>query len=176
METRELNVRQGVARWLGEKVHDVELENGIKGLAAFLGLKDGDIRSIAMDVINNGSKQSNVTNKKRQEIAQKLRNVVNCCDHEPHYGIPDSDVFSVLEVGLGATDGFAYADDVERLADLIDRPTCKPKDRGRGYVDAVCDSFCCSNCGFEIDVHIGEEQHLTETAKYCPNCGAEVQE
>lgn len=62
------------------------------------------------------------------------------------------------------------------LADLIDRPTCKPKDRGRGYVDAVCDSFCCSNCGFEIDVHIGEEQHLTETAKYCPECSAEVVE
>lgn len=65
---------------------------------------------------------------------------------------------------------------VETLADLIDRPTCKPKDRGRGYVDAVCDSFWCPNCSFEIDVHIGEEQHLTEAAKYCPNCGAEVVE
>lgn len=69
-----------------------------------------------------------------------------------------------------------YEKTVRKLADLIDRPTCKPKDRGRGYVDAVCDSFCCPNCGFEIDVHIGEEQHLTEAAKYCPNCGAEVQE
>lgn len=60
------------------------------------------------------------------------------------------------------------------LADLIDRPTCKPKDRGIGYVDAVCDSFCCPSCGFEIDVHIGEEQHRTEAAKYCPECGVEV--
>lgn len=60
------------------------------------------------------------------------------------------------------------------LADLIDRPTCKPKERYTGYVDAVCDSFCCPKCGFEIDVHIGEEQHQTETAKYCPNCGEGV--
>lgn len=172
METRELNVRQGVARWLGEKVHDVELENGIKGLAAFLGLNDGDIRSIAMDVINNGSKQSNVTNKKRQEIAQKLRNVVNCCDHEPHYGVPDSEVFSVLEVGLGTTDGFADADDVERLADLIDRPTCKML-YDESWEDE-CPSYYlprrCSVCGDSfIYYKYGQ-------LNYCPNCGAEVQE
>lgn len=163
METRELNVRQDVARWLGEKVHDVELENGIKELAAFLGLKDGDIRAIAMDVINNGSKQSNVTNKKRREIAQKLRNVVNCCtsDYKPHYGVPDSEVFSVLEVGLGATDGFADADDVERLADLIDRPRCRKliPDEMEGLV-------FCSNCGAEIGEY--------GVPNYCHNCGAEM--
>lgn len=78
---------------------------------------------------------------------------------------------------VGSLVGTSVGENIlERLANLIDRPTCKPKDRGRGYVDAVCDSFCCPNCGFEIDVHIGEDQHLTEAAKYCPNCGAEVQE
>lgn len=81
-----------------------------------------------------------------------------------------------LKDAIGCSEGQDWQDQtwVERLIELIDRPTCKPKERYTGYVDAVCDSFCCPKCGFEIDVHIGEEQHQTETAKYCPNCGEGV--
>lgn len=106
-----------------------------------------------------------ITNEERREVATRLRCNAQLCPNalfDLHETVGDS----TYTLGGIAT----------RLADLIDRPTCKPKDRYRGYVDAVCDSFCCPNCGFEIDVHIGEEQHLTEAAKYCPECGAEVVE
>lgn len=104
-----------------------------------------------------------ITNEERREIARKLRHVVNCCDQEPYYGVPDSEVFSILGVGLGATDGFANEDDVERLADLIDRPTCRKliPDEMEGLV-------FCSNCGAEIGEY--------GVPNYCHNCGAEVQE
>ncbi|CDD67570.1 unknown [Eggerthella sp. CAG:368] len=104
---------------------------------------------------------SNVTNEERREVARKLRHVVNCCDQEPYYGVPDSEVFSILGVGLGTTDGFANEDDVGRLADLIDRPKC-PKlipNEMEGLV-------FCSNCGAEIGEY--------GVPNYCHNCGAEV--
>ena len=115
-----------------------------------------------------------INDENRREVAQKLRDIKR---------VDLGNGLVCLSCDLGEVLGFDWADDshifefsVDLLADLIDRPTCKPKDRGIGYVDAVCDSFCCPSCGFEIDVHIGEDQHLTEAAKYCPNCGAEVVE
>ena len=67
---------------------------------------------------------------------------------------------------------------IERLANLIDRPTCK--DVGRGY------TFECSECGCRIGV-ILRDSYEGEPAmtvhddplyvpRYCPNCGAEVVE
>lgn len=125
------------------------------------------------------------TNEERREVAENLRKQLMAMREDDRY---KKDV-DVVECGNTAYRNIAwsvelygnlekgnYVHIVERLAYLIDRPTCKPKDRGRGYVDDVCDSFWCPNCGFEIDVHIGEDQHLTEAAKYCPNCGAEVVE
>lgn len=57
----------------------------------------------------------------------------------------------------------------ERLADLIDRPTCKNEGDEWG--------FLCSNCG--EDVAITKEIPCGGAAapyvpSYCPNCGAEV--
>lgn len=114
-----------------------------------------------------------ISNEERREVAARLRGLDEATSTlSPEYSRQEYDamVLRAIRAVIGEGDVFHL------LADLIDRPTCKPKDRGRGYADAVCDSFCCPNCGFEIDVHIGEEQHLTETAKYCPNCGAEVVE
>lgn len=113
-----------------------------------------------------------ISDEKRREIAARLRGVTEEELRSMFLG-------EILDCAIGGRclDDEGDIDErlvLNRLADLIDRHTCKPKDRGIGYVDAVCDSFCCPNCGFEIDVHIGEEQHLTETAKYCPECGAEV--
>lgn len=121
------------------------------------------------------------TNEERREVAERLRRQAYWMNklkdwydeggvyrgNRAYRNIADS-------VEEGSNFGNHYEETVRKLADLIDRPTCKPKDRGIGYVYAVCDSFCCPNCSFEIDVHIGEDQHLTEAAKYCPNCGAEV--
>lgn len=113
-----------------------------------------------------------ISNEECREIARKLRDIKRV-DLGDGLVCPSCDLGEALDFDW-ANDDYIFEATVNKLADLIYRPTCKPKDRGRGYVDAVCDSFCCSNCGFEIDVHIGEEQHLTETAKYCPSCGAEV--
>lgn len=121
-----------------------------------------------------------ITNELRREVARKLRSEAELWRKsypETEIDLSETEVvFQDVAHFLGIHGKTCPEMLYNRLADLIDRPMCKPKDRGRGYVDAVCDSFCCPNCGFEIDVHIGEEQHLTETAKYCPNCGAEVQE
>ena len=116
----------------------------------------------------------NELNKERREVARKLRE--DAADDKLREQVFVEEII-VGCIGETMHDEWGNVREIEiltRLAELIDRPTCKPKDRGRGYVDAVCDSFWCPNCSFEIDVHIGEDQHLTEAAKYCPNCGAEV--
>ena len=113
-----------------------------------------------------------INDENRREVAAIIRDMFK---YECKYKVEFFDLLrDALDQEFDIVLGFDNM--AEILADLIDRPTCKPKDRGRGYVDAVCDSFWCPNCSFEIDVHIGEEQHLTEAAKYCPNCGAEVVE
>ena len=127
-----------------------------------------------------------INDEERRRVAKKLLEIIWCMRKREEFYKSDVDPIRCGNVTYRNIAGSVeesgnlikgnYINIVERLANLIDRPTCKPKDRGIGYVDAVCDSFCCPNCGFEIDVHIGEEQHLTEAAKYCPNCGAEVQE
>lgn len=58
---------------------------------------------------------------------------------------------------------------LNRLADLIDRPTC------RNLSPKPADVLLCSECGEHVDIAYMEtcdEYH----AKYCPNCGAEVVE
>lgn len=65
----------------------------------------------------------------------------------------------------------------ERLADLIDRPTC------RNVYDEVYDEYeggCCEN-GFKCSkcgelVEDCEGYRVKGTFNYCPNCGAEVAE
>lgn len=56
---------------------------------------------------------------------------------------------------------------LEKLADLIDRPTC------RNLSPKPADVLLCSECGEHVDIAYVEtcdEYH----AKYCPHCGAEV--
>lgn len=57
----------------------------------------------------------------------------------------------------------------KRLADLIDRPTC------RNLSPKPADVFLCSECGEHVDiayVDTCDDYH----AKHCPDCGAEVVE
>lgn len=60
----------------------------------------------------------------------------------------------------------------ERIADLIDRPTCR--DDGDGW------TFRCSVCGCELDVEDREGEptmwlgESAMTPRHCPNCGAVV--
>lgn len=63
-----------------------------------------------------------------------------------------------------------YIETVERLADLIDRPTCRNVHDGR--------EFECSECGMQWHLldraDALEEWAHVRSPRYCPNCGAEV--
>ena len=64
-------------------------------------------------------------------------------------------------------DGFVTYYDVERLIELVDRPTCR-------NVADPCDGsiFECSKCGeiWELDCGNPGDNHLN----FCPACGAQV--
>ena len=74
----------------------------------------------------------------------------------------------------GTLDGAPLYDQMaEKLADLIDRPTCN--DAGDDW------TFRCSACGCELDIRDMEAGEPTmwkdgaaQVPKYCPSCGAEV--
>lgn len=68
-----------------------------------------------------------------------------------------------------------YEDAMVRLADLIDRPTC------RNVYDEIYDEYeggrCenglkCSECGEIVEDYEG--YRITGTFNYCPKCGREV--
>lgn len=62
-----------------------------------------------------------------------------------------------------------------RLADLIDRPTCK-------NTDGRWDMFECSACGCKVELTVeayteyGDPVHVPFIPSYCPSCGAEASE
>ena len=56
---------------------------------------------------------------------------------------------------------------IMRLADQIDRPTC------RNLSPKPADVLLCSECGGHVDIAYVETCDEYR-AKYCPNCGAEV--
>ena len=57
----------------------------------------------------------------------------------------------------------------ERLADLIDRPTCK------NLATKSADELLCRECGEHVDIAYMENAD-DYPARYYPNCGAEVVE
>lgn len=81
-------------------------------------------------------------------------------------GVLDSDVLNALDIGCGDTDGVSSAYDVEKLADLIDIPTCVMTDVGDDFEN----SFQCSNCMSEFDMSDFDRYPY----KRCPECGAVV--
>lgn len=106
-----------------------------------------------------------ITDNQRREVARKLRDIKR---------VDLGDGLVCLSCDLGEVLGFDCADDyhifevsVNRLADLIDRPTCETIEHGRPYESHVCKS--CSRCsyGWFEDIH-------DKPYSYCPNCGAEV--
>ena len=66
-----------------------------------------------------------ITDKQRREVAARLRYSVACA--RPMDELPDQEVLAVLCVGAGYREGYSDAEDVLRLADLIDRPECGAK-------------------------------------------------
>ena len=114
-----------------------------------------------------------ITDEKRREIVGNLRYCAEMC-HD--VGVLDSDILNALDIHCGDTDGVSSAYDVEKLADLIDRPTCND------VADFDHESFKCSRCGYRVLSIDGSPDAAKLVAPeggvidfgYCPNCGAEV--
>ena len=116
-----------------------------------------------------------ITDEKRREIAGNLRYCAEMCNNAG-VGVLDSDVLNALDIHCGDTDGVSSAYDVEKLADLIDRPTA------RNIADFDRESFKCSRCGYRVLSIDGAPDAAKLVAPeggvidfgYCPNCDSEV--
>ena len=89
-----------------------------------------------------------------------------------HYDIdPYWNLFRCTELGRAPEwDGHTPNQAIERigkLADLIDRPTCK------NLATKSADELLCSECGEHVDIAYMENADDYH-ARYCPNCGARV--
>ena len=104
-----------------------------------------------------------ISNKERREIAQSLRHCSAYGD-----GANLSEWWARLqEVATGEVDFPSPRELFERLADLIDRPTCK------NLATHLVDELVCSACGERVDIaYLDSEDDYH--VRYCPGCGAEV--
>lgn len=97
------------------------------------------------------------TDEERREVVARLREWVAT----PWYERPWSrDAMQSLGEMVGAVPGENI---VERIADFIDRPTCRICATDHEYEDSVR----CDRCRMTF-------RRPWEPFKYCPNCGAEV--
>ena len=100
-----------------------------------------------------------ITDEERREVVARLREWLAI----PWYERPWSrDAMQSLGKMVGAVPGENI---VERIADLIDRPTCHISETDHEFEDSVR----CDRCRTTFN-------RPWEPFKYCPNCGAEVVE
>lgn len=117
------------------------------------------------------------SDEERREVAKRLRNGGIARDPEEAYVLLLSCVG--IRPQLPATS--TYEDAMVRIADLIDRPTCRdlvehkpdPFVPGKQMTDGF---FHCSGCGWHgrIYEYIGFGDMTACEAVYCPKCGTEV--
>lgn len=117
-----------------------------------------------------------ITDDERREVAARLRNQLTYMRENGEYYKNDLDL---VECGNSAYRNIAdsvekysnnftgyYIPIVERLADLIDIPTCVMTNVGGDFEN----SFQCSNCMNEFDM----PDYDWYPYKRCPECGAVV--
>ena len=121
-----------------------------------------------------------ISNKERQELAEKLRKYVSMFSHASirrlgHTTVKANELLAELF-------GYKYykrpseaideidSTDVLKLADLIDRPTCVMDDLGNFTPHHDFKRMVCSECG----AMYWEPPQETLRMRYCPHCGAEV--
>lgn len=109
-----------------------------------------------------------ISDAERREVAQKLRE-----DPErigPGY-LTDGELLDVIaaDVGVRASCDDFDAKLMDRLADLIDRPTCTVSMGVTGHVGV------CTRCGAMVEMRTAVFDAIEALpTRYCPNCGAEV--
>ena len=107
-----------------------------------------------------------ISDTKHREIARKLREI----EWRTMPELTDGEILNLLAVSVGF-DQYWNEDFDEgllgRIADLIDRPTCK------NIADPYDGSFFeCSKCGERWELTCGSP--ADNNLNFCPRCGAEV--
>lgn len=120
-----------------------------------------------------------ISDYERCEIADGLRRLVNAY-HDTD--VPNSEILDVLGVSSADTPNRSDTCDVEMLADIIDRPTCKcvsmdaagcpPFYTGGLALNDVVKG--CSECGYPFGNSNTIIGNLFNVPNYCPNCGSMV--
>lgn len=102
-----------------------------------------------------------ISDQERREVAANFRQYLK------KYETPDWRAFCNIILGSGRLDNLRKAQAFDRLADLIDRPTCENGERLNER------TFLCSVCGYEAYAY-SDSNCNPHDFSYCPNCGAEV--
>ena len=106
-----------------------------------------------------------INDSERRDIAARLRGL------DVHEWYNAADEVDALETAIGCCIGQDLQDQAwwHRLADLIDRPTCK------NLATHLVDELVCSACGERVGIAYidsDDDYHV----RYCPSCGAKVVE
>lgn len=106
-----------------------------------------------------------IDDSERREVAARLREL----DFHDFYNAADE--VDALETAIGCCIGQDWQDQNwwHRLADLIDRPTCK------NLAMHLVDELVCSACGERVDIAYLDSEDDYRVC-YCPSCGAKVVE
>lgn len=106
-----------------------------------------------------------VNDSERREIAARLRESREFISCLPKTTL-EQNAFDTFELILACI-GYEQGNLFDRLADLIDRPTCK------NLATHLVDELVCSACGERVDIaYLDSEDDYH--VRYCPGCGAEV--
>lgn len=112
-----------------------------------------------------------ISDEERRRVASHLRELSET--DSLIYELKPSDLFysSMLLMSIRAIVG--KGDIFERLAELVDRPTCRNiyAETEKGGCE---NGFKCSECGNTVEDYEGFR--ISGEFNYCPNCGAEVVE
>ena len=100
-----------------------------------------------------------ISDQERRDVAEGLRGLEGEC-------VPLAYVLDELGVDCDGAD--VPKAHVERLAVLIDRPTCSNVDDSR-HLSTFTPWFECSSCHCRAKL-----KYIPVPLRYCPSCGAEV--
>ena len=117
-----------------------------------------------------------ISNEERRKVAEQLRSIPSV-DYFGHESINPRHLWETIGF-LRTVDGRIPTYEVEHLAALIDRPTCK-NDAADGTFRVIdCDSYylICSSCAAEVELTgvLPDGKRVPFFPSYCPICGAEV--
>lgn len=106
-----------------------------------------------------------ISDEKRREVAENLRNLT--IGRSIQYKEQFFD--ELAEVVVGFEDYHDFNVVLEKIADLIDRPTCDVRMGVTGHVGV------CTRCGAMVEMRAAVFDAIEALpTRYCPNCGAEV--